>query len=36
MASRISDYVGDLGWELYAPMEQGVCLWDVIAIHARA
>lgn len=31
MASRISDYVGDLGWELYAPMEQGVCLWDVIA-----
>jgi glycine cleavage system aminomethyltransferase T len=30
LASRIS-YVGDLGWELYAPMEQGTRLWDVIA-----
>jgi glycine cleavage system aminomethyltransferase T/glycine/D-amino acid oxidase-like deaminating enzyme len=30
LASRIS-YVGDLGWELYAPMEQGAHLWDVIA-----
>ena len=30
LASRIS-YVGDLGWELYAPMEQGARLWDVIA-----
>ncbi len=30
MASRIS-YVGDLGWELYAPIEQGARLWDVIA-----
>jgi glycine cleavage system aminomethyltransferase T len=28
-ASRIS-YVGDLGWELYVPMEQGAKLWDVI------
>ena len=28
-ASRIS-YVGDLGWELYAPIEQGARLWDVI------
>ena len=27
LASRIS-YVGDLGWELYAPMEQGLLLWD--------
>jgi heterotetrameric sarcosine oxidase gamma subunit len=27
LASRIS-YVGDLGWELYAPMEQGARLWD--------
>jgi glycine cleavage system aminomethyltransferase T/glycine/D-amino acid oxidase-like deaminating enzyme len=30
MASRIS-YVGDLGWELYAPIEQGARLWDIIA-----
>jgi glycine cleavage system aminomethyltransferase T/glycine/D-amino acid oxidase-like deaminating enzyme len=27
LASRIS-YVGDLGWELYAPMEAGARLWD--------
>jgi glycine cleavage system aminomethyltransferase T len=30
LASRIS-YVGDLGWELYAPMEQGARLWELIA-----
>ncbi len=30
IASRIS-YVGDLGWELYVPIEQGAKLWDVIA-----
>src|SRR5215212_6842092 len=29
IASRIS-YVGELGWELYAPMEQGGALWDVL------
>jgi glycine cleavage system aminomethyltransferase T/glycine/D-amino acid oxidase-like deaminating enzyme len=29
IASRIS-YVGELGWELYAPMEQGSALWDAI------
>lgn len=29
LAIRIS-YVGDLGWELHAPMEQGQQLWDVI------
>jgi glycine cleavage system aminomethyltransferase T len=29
VASRIS-YVGELGWELYAPMEQGERLWDVL------
>ncbi len=29
LASRIS-YVGDLGWELYVPMEQGAHLWDVL------
>jgi glycine cleavage system aminomethyltransferase T/glycine/D-amino acid oxidase-like deaminating enzyme len=29
LASRIS-YVGDLGWELYAPMEQGLKLWDAL------
>jgi glycine cleavage system aminomethyltransferase T/glycine/D-amino acid oxidase-like deaminating enzyme len=30
LISRIS-YVGDLGWELYVPIEQGQRLWDVIA-----
>jgi glycine cleavage system aminomethyltransferase T/glycine/D-amino acid oxidase-like deaminating enzyme len=30
LASRIS-YVGDLGWELYVPMEQGARLWDLVA-----
>ena len=30
IASRIS-YVGDLGWELYVPLEQGAKLWDTIA-----
>jgi glycine cleavage system aminomethyltransferase T/glycine/D-amino acid oxidase-like deaminating enzyme len=30
LASRIS-YVGDLGWELYAPIEQGARLWDVLS-----
>jgi glycine cleavage system aminomethyltransferase T len=29
LASRIS-YVGDLGWELYVPMEQGAKLWDML------
>ena len=29
IASRIS-YVGDLGWELYAPMADGARLWDTI------
>jgi glycine cleavage system aminomethyltransferase T/glycine/D-amino acid oxidase-like deaminating enzyme len=29
LASRIS-YVGDLGWELYAPMADGARLWDVL------
>jgi glycine cleavage system aminomethyltransferase T len=29
LASRIS-YVGELGWELYVPMEQGAHLWDVL------
>jgi glycine cleavage system aminomethyltransferase T/glycine/D-amino acid oxidase-like deaminating enzyme len=29
LASRIS-YVGELGWELYVPMEQGARLWDTI------
>ena len=30
VASRIS-YVGDLGWELYVPFEQGARLWDIMA-----
>jgi glycine cleavage system aminomethyltransferase T/glycine/D-amino acid oxidase-like deaminating enzyme len=29
IASRIS-YVGDLGWELYAPMDRGLELWDAV------
>jgi glycine cleavage system aminomethyltransferase T len=29
LASRIS-YVGDLGWELYVPMEQGLRLWETL------
>src|ERR671911_49465 len=29
LASRIS-YVGDLGWELYVPLEQGAKLWDTV------
>ena len=29
LASRIS-YVGDLGWELYVPMESGLKLWDML------
>ncbi len=36
LASRIS-YVGDLGWELYVPIEQGARLWDVrLGGRARA
>ncbi len=30
LVSRIS-YVGDLGWELYVPIEQGARLWEIIA-----
>jgi glycine cleavage system aminomethyltransferase T/glycine/D-amino acid oxidase-like deaminating enzyme len=30
LASRIS-YVGELGWELYVPIEQGAKLWDLVA-----
>src|SRR5438270_1608837 len=29
LASRIS-YVGDLGWEIYVPIEQGLKLWDTL------
>ena len=34
LASRIS-YVGDLGWELYVPMEQGARLWDMVSEAGR-
>jgi len=34
LASRIS-YVGELGWELYAPMDQGRRLWDLVAEAGR-
>ncbi|MGH3472664.1 MAG: aminomethyltransferase family protein, partial [Nocardioidaceae bacterium] len=29
LASRIS-YVGELGWELYVPMEQGAKVWELV------
>lgn len=35
LASRIS-YVGELGWELYVPIEQGAKLWDLIWEAGRA
>ena len=35
LASRIS-YVGDLGWELYVPIEQGARLWDILWEAGRA
>ncbi len=34
LASRIS-YVGELGWELYVPIEQGARLWDLVAEAGR-
>ena len=34
LALRVS-YVGDLGWELHAPFEQGRRLWDVLAEAGR-
>jgi glycine cleavage system aminomethyltransferase T len=34
LASRIS-YVGELGWELYVPMEQGARLWDLVSDGGR-
>jgi glycine cleavage system aminomethyltransferase T/glycine/D-amino acid oxidase-like deaminating enzyme len=34
LASRIS-YVGELGWELYAPMEQGARIWDLVREAGR-
>jgi glycine cleavage system aminomethyltransferase T len=34
LASRIS-YVGDLGWELYVPMEQGARLWALLREAGR-
>ncbi|WP_026818338.1 GcvT family protein [Arthrobacter castelli] len=34
LASRIS-YVGELGWELYVPMEQGARLWSLLVEAGR-
>jgi glycine cleavage system aminomethyltransferase T len=34
LASRIS-YVGELGWEIYLPMEQGLSVWDAISDAGR-
>jgi heterotetrameric sarcosine oxidase gamma subunit len=35
LASRIS-YVGELGWELYVPIEQGVTVWDALWAAGQA
>ena len=35
LASRIS-YMGELGWELYVPMEQGARLWDLVSDAGQA
>jgi glycine cleavage system aminomethyltransferase T/glycine/D-amino acid oxidase-like deaminating enzyme len=35
LASRIS-YVGELGWELYVPIEQGGKLWDALFVAGLA
>jgi len=34
LASRIS-YVGELGWELHVPMEQGARLWELTHVAGR-
>src|SRR4029077_6212942 len=34
LASRIS-YVGELGWEIYAPIEQGTGVWDTLWAAGR-
>ena len=34
LAARIS-YVGELGWELHVPMEQGARLWDILMAAGR-
>jgi glycine cleavage system aminomethyltransferase T/glycine/D-amino acid oxidase-like deaminating enzyme len=35
LASRIS-YVGELGWELYVPIEQGASVWDAVWAAGQA
>ncbi len=35
LASRIS-YVGELGWELYMPIEEGLRVWDTLSEAGRA
>jgi glycine cleavage system aminomethyltransferase T/glycine/D-amino acid oxidase-like deaminating enzyme len=35
LMSRIS-YVGELGWEIYAPMEEGLRLWDILWAAGQA
>ena len=35
LMSRIS-YVGELGWEIYCPMEQGLRLWDTLWAAGQA
>ena len=35
LASRIS-YVGELGWELYVPIEQGARVWDAVSAAGQS
>jgi glycine cleavage system aminomethyltransferase T len=35
LASRIS-YVGELGWEVYVPIEQGLRVWDALSEAGRS
>ena len=35
IASRIS-YIGELGWEIYVPMEEGARVWDALASAGAA
>jgi glycine cleavage system aminomethyltransferase T len=35
LASRIS-YVGELGWEIYVPIEQGLRVWDALWLAGKA
>jgi glycine cleavage system T protein len=34
LALRVT-YVGELGWELYAPIDRGLALWDALTVAGR-